>query len=171
MLRLVESGDRLEVTSPMTPGRRAFFFLIGLVPLMAPYELLLVPGWETIFHPFFALAAIISGGALAVSAFFVWASVAGIESSAQFDRRRHTLTTLERAPIMPTRIRTAPLAELRAIELEKSEWSEGGPTYSLRMDLADGRRFKLLAGYSRPEAAEAVRRRIALFLAEPPVTR
>lgn len=171
MLRLVESGDRLEVTSPMTPGLRVVYFLIGLVPLIAPYELLLVPGWETIFHPFFALAAIISGGALAVSAFFVWASVAGIESSAQFDRRRHTLTTIERAPIMPTRIRTTSLADLRAIEVEKTEWSDSGPTYSLRIDLADGRKFKLLAGYSRPEQAEAVRRRVALFLAEPPLTR
>jgi hypothetical protein len=151
----------------MTPGLRAFFFLIGLVPLAAPYELLIKPGWETIFHPFFALAAIISGGALVVSALFVWASVAGIEAGARFDRRRRTLTTVERAPVMPTRTRTRPLDELRAIEIEKTDWSDSGPTYSLRLGFADGQALKLLASFARPEEAEAVRRRIGRFLAGP----
>jgi hypothetical protein len=167
MLRVVERGDELNITSPMTPGLRAFYLLIGLVPLAAPYELLIKPGWQTIFHPFFALAAIISGGAVAVSALFVWISVAGIESSARFDRRRRTLTTVERAPIMPTRTRTRPLDELRAIEVEKTEWSDSGPTYSLRLECADGQKLKLLASYARPEEAEAVRRHLGRFLAEP----
>ena len=167
MLRVVESGDELNVTAPMTPGLRAFFFLIGLVPLAAPYELLIKPGWETIFHPFFALAAIISGGAVVVSALFVWASVAGIEAGARFDRRRRTLTTVERAPVMPTRTRTRPLDELRAIEIEKTEWSDSGPTYSLRLECADGLTLKLQAAYARPEEAEAVRRHIGNFLAGP----
>ena len=167
MLRVVERGDELNITSPMTPGLRAFYLLIGLVPLAAPYELLIKPGWQTIFHPFFALAAIISGGAVALSALFVWIAVAGIESSARFDRRRRTLTTVERAPIMPTRTRTRPLDELRAIEVEKTEWSDSGPTYSLRLECADGQKLKLLASYARPEEAEAVRRRLGRFLAEP----
>ena len=167
MLRVVESGDELNITSPMTPGLRAFFFVIGLLPLAAPYELLIKPGWQTIFHPFFALAAVISCGAVAVSGFFVWASVAGIESSARFDRRRRTLTTVERAPVMPTRTRTRSLDELRAIEIEKTDWSESGPTYSLRVDCAGGWKLKLLATYSRSEEAEAVRRRIGRFLAAP----
>ena len=167
MLRVVERGDELNITSPMTPGLRAFYLLIGLVPLAAPYELLIKPGWQTIFHPFFALAAIISGGAVALSALFVWIAVAGIESSARFDRRRRTLTTVERAPIMPTRTRTRPLDELRAIEVEKTEWSDSGPTYSLRLECADGQKLKLLASYARPEEAEAVRRHLGRFLAEP----
>jgi hypothetical protein len=166
MLRVVERGDELNITSPMTPGLRAFYLLIGLVPLAAPYELLIKPGWQTIFHPFFALAAIISGGAVALSALFVWIAVAGIESSARFDRRRRTLTTVERAPIMPTRTRTRPLDELRAIEVEKTEWSDSGPTYSLRLECADGQKLKLLASYARPEEAEAVRRHLGRFLAE-----
>jgi hypothetical protein len=167
MLHMVERGDELNVTSPMTPGLRAFFFLIGLVPLAAPYELLIRPGWQTIFHPFFALAAIISGGAVMLSALFVWAAVAGIESSARFDRRRRTLTTVERAPVMPTRTRTRPLDELLAIEIEKTEWSDSGPTYSLRLDCADGQKLKLVASYARPEDAEGIRRHIGRFLAEP----
>ena len=167
MLRVVERGDELNITSPMTPGLRAFYLLIGVVPLAAPYELLIKPGWQTIFHPFFALAAIISGGAVALSALFVWIAVAGIESSARFDRRRRTLTTVERAPIMPTRTRTRPLDELRAIEVEKTEWSDSGPTYSLRLECADGQKLKLLASYARPEEAEAVRRHLGRFLAEP----
>jgi hypothetical protein len=168
MLRVVESGEELTITSPMTPGLRALFFLIGLVPLAAPYELLIKPGWQTIFHPFFALAAILSGGAVVVSALFVWASVAGIESSARFDRRRRTLTTVERAPVMPTRTRIRPLDELLAIEIEKTEWSDSGPTYSLRLDCAGSQQLKLVASYARPEEAEAVRRHLGRFLAGSP---
>jgi len=166
MLRVVERGDRLEITSPMPVGKRLLFAVLALVPLLAPYQLLIAPGWESILNPFFGFAALISLGALAVSGFLVWAAIAGIESTARFDRQRRTLTTVARAPVMPLQARTCSLDDLRAIKVETTEWSDGGPSYSLKIDTADGRAFKLLAEYDKAEAEE-VRRQISHFLAHP----
>jgi len=166
MLRVIESGDQLEINSPMPVGRRLLFAVLALVPLLAPYQLLIAPGWESILNPFFGFAALISLGALAVSGFLVWAAIAGIESTARFDRQRRTLTTVARAPVMPLQSRTYSLDDLRAIEVETTEWSDGGPSYSLKIDTADGRAFKLLAEYDKAEAEE-VRRQVSRFLAHP----
>jgi len=166
MLRVVERGDRLEITSPMPVGKRLLFAVLALVPLLAPYQLLIAPGWESILNPFFGFAALISLGALAVSGFLVWAAIAGIESTARFDRQRRTLTTVARAPVMPLQARTCSLDDLRAIKVETTEWSDGGPSYSLKIDTADGRAFKLLGGFDQA-GVEAVRRRVSEFLAQP----
>lgn len=166
MLRVTESGDRLEITSPMPVGKRLLFAVLALVPLLAPYQLLIAPGWESILNPFFGFAALISLGALAVSGFLVWAAIAGIESTARFDRQRRTLTTVARAPVMPLQARTYSLDDLRAIEVTATEWSDGGPSFSLEIDTADGRAFKLLAEYDKAEAEE-VWRQISRFLAHP----
>ncbi len=166
MLRVVEEGNRLEIISPMPAGKRVLFGVLALVPLLAPYQLLIAPHWEDVLNPFFGFAALISLGALAVSAFLVWAAIAGIESTALFDRQRRTLTTIARAPVMPLQARRYSLNDLRAIEIEKTEWSAGVPSYSLRIDTADGRAFKLLAEYDRAEP-EAVLRQISRFLAQP----
>jgi hypothetical protein len=166
MLRVVESQDRLEIVSPMPLLKRLLFLLLALVPLLAPYELLVAPGWESILNPFFGFAALISFGALAVSGFLAWAAIAGIEPTARFDRQRRTLTTVARAPVMPLQARTYSLDDLRAIEVETTEWSDGGPSYSLKIDTADGRAFKLLAEYDKAETEE-VRRQISRFLSQP----
>jgi hypothetical protein len=164
MLRVLECGDQMEITSPMPVGKRVAFFVLALVPLLAPYQLLVAPGWENLVNPFFAFAALISLGALAVTAFLVWAAIAGIESTARFDRMRRTLTAVARAPVMPLQSHTYTLDDVRAIEVETTEWSDSGPSYTLRIDTADGRAFKLLAGYEKAEVEE-IRGRISRFLA------
>lgn len=167
MLRVAEEADTFEITSPMPTGRRLVFAALALFPLLAPYELLLKPGWETIFHPMFGLAAIISLGALCLSALLIWAAIAGMESSARFDRRRRTLTLVSRAPVMPLKPRTCSLSDLKAVEVDRTEWSDSGPSFSLRLETLDGRSFRLLGGYEQAEV-EDVRRRLGRFLSEPP---
>lgn len=153
----------------MPPLKRAILLALAAFPLLAPYELLLKPGWETIFHPFFGLAALVSLGALALTALLLWAAAAGIESSARFDRRRRTLTTIERAPIMPTRSRTCSLNDLRSVEVAKTEWSDSAPSYSLLIHTLDGRSLRLLGGYEQAEV-EAIQSRLARFLAGSPAS-
>ena len=162
--KVVETAEILEVTSPMPTGRRVLFGLLALIPLLAPYELLLKPGWETVFHPAFAFAAIISLGAMFVSAFLLWAALAGLESRARFDLRRQTLTTAFWAPVVPLTQHTYSLRDLRAVRLEETEWSEGSPSYSLQIETIDGRSLRLMGEYDRGEV-EAVQSRIARFLA------
>ena len=165
MLNVIETADALEVTSPMPSGRRVLFGLLALIPLLAPYELLLKPGWENILNPFFGFAAIISLGALFLSAFLVWAAIAGLESRARFDLRHRTLTTAFWAPVVPLTMHTYSLNDLRGVQLETTEWSDGSPSYSLRVETIDGRTLKLMGEYDRREV-EAVQSRIARFLAQ-----
>jgi len=164
MLNVIETQDTLEVTSPMPIGRRVFFGLIAIFPLLAPYELLLKPGWENILNPFFGLAALISLGALLLSAFLVWAAMAGLESRVRFDLSRRTLTTAFWAPVVPLTMHTFSLNHLRSVRLETTEWSEGSPSYSLLIETTDGRALRLMGEYDRQEV-EAVQSRIARFLA------
>ena len=164
MLNVVETEDTLEVTSPMPIGRRGLFGLIAVIPLLAPYELLLKPGWENILNPFFGLAALISLGALLLSAFLIWAAIAGLESRARFDLQGRTLTTSFWAPVVPLTMRTYSLNDLRAVRIETIEWSEGSPSYSLQIETLDGRAFKFTSEDDQREV-EAVRSRVARFLA------
>jgi hypothetical protein len=166
VLLVVETGDQLEVTSLMPAGKRVLFFILALVPLLAPYELLLKPGWESILNPYFGFAAIVSLGAMLVSGFLVWAAIAGIESSARFNLRQGTLSTLWWAPVIPLRAQKYSLNDLCAIEVETTEWTDGPPSHLLNLETADGRAFKLLGGYDRGEV-EAVRRQIGRFLSQP----
>lgn len=165
MLNVIETGDTLEVTSPMPVGRRVLFGLLAIFPLLAPYELLLKPGWESILNPFFGFAALISLGALCLSAFLVWAAIAGLESRARFDLPHRTLTTAYWAPVVPLTMRPYSLNDLRAVRLETIEWSEGSPSYSLRIETTDGRSLRLMGEYDRPEV-EAIQSRIASFLSQ-----
>jgi hypothetical protein len=65
-VELVDLGSRLEVRSPMRPGMRVVVALLGLFPLVAPCELLVRPAWTAVLHPSFAVAAVVSLGALAL---------------------------------------------------------------------------------------------------------
>jgi hypothetical protein len=164
VLNVIETGDTLEVTSPMPVGRRVLFGLLAIFPLLAPYELLLKPGWESILNPFFGFAALISLGALCLSAFLVWAAIAGLESRARFDLPHRTLTTAYWAPVVPLTMRTYSLNDLRAVRIETIEWSEGSPSYSLQIETLDGRTLKFTSEDDQREV-EAVRSRVARFLA------
>ena len=102
MLELVSTSDRLEVVSPMPAGWRLLLALLSLVPLLAPYELLVRVEWNDYFHPFFLLAAIVSAGAGAVSVFFLFSAAAGLSSRMRFDRARSTFTDSAVAPVVPS---------------------------------------------------------------------
>ncbi|RPI07310.1 MAG: hypothetical protein EHM71_10925, partial [Zetaproteobacteria bacterium] len=89
---LVERMDCLEIRSRMRVGMRILLAAFGLLPLLAPYELLIKIDWEHFVNPFFFLAAFISAGATALSAFLFFAAVAGLSSKIVFDRRAATFS-------------------------------------------------------------------------------
>jgi hypothetical protein len=162
-LPVVESGDALEIESPMPVGKRVLFFLLGLFPLIAPYELLVKPRWTGYANFFFLFPALISLGAMCVSAFFVWAAVAGIKSRMKFDRARGLFTYTASAPAMGTRTSSCPIAAIAAVEIQTHEWSDGAPSYSLNVVTRDQQTFRTSSSWSREEV-EALRQRVGAFL-------
>lgn len=147
----------------MPAGRRIFFGVAALVPLLAPYELLFSVRWDTWMHPFFFLAALVSVGALAITGLLLFAAVAGLESQMILDQAQNRFTYSERAPILPTRVHQLPLEAVRAVTVETHNWSDGPPSYSLKISAAGGRSFATASSDSREEIENLRERAIRLL--------
>jgi hypothetical protein len=159
----VEREARLEVRSPTRVGMRVVFALVGLFPLIAPYELLVRTAWTTYLHPFFALAAVISLGATALSAFLFFAAVAASSSGMVFDRRTATVCAWSRAPIVRRTEREVAWSQVVGVEVAKTDWTDGSPSYRLRVALADGSSLESGSSWSRSEV-ETIRDRVVRFV-------
>lgn len=160
---LRERDDRLEVRSPMRTGTRVLFFVLALFPLLAPYELIVKVEWESYLHPFFLLAAFISVGATALSAFLVFAAVAGLSSKMVFDARAATFTYSAQAPIVRPTSQVYPMADVVGVELRERNWSDSAPSYHLGVVVAGGTVFESGSSWSRGEI-ELLRVRVEQFL-------
>jgi len=162
-LELLESDDHLTLNSPMPPGRRALFACLSLVPLLAPYELMIRVRWTSVVHPFFLLAAVISLGALIVTGFLLFAALAGLESRMVFDRHANRFTYSASAPVVPPWSRVFPIGAIERVETVTHEWSDGAPSYSLRVVVTGGEQFTSGSSWSRAEL-EGIRARVLCFL-------
>lgn len=161
-LPVVEGAGVLEIESPMPAGKRILFLLLALFPLLAPYEILVKPRWTGFVNVFFLFAALVSLGALVVSAFLAWAAVAGIRSRMTFDRARGLFTYTASAPAMGTRTTRCPLDAIAAVTVQTHEWSDGAPSYSLNVLTKDEKTFRTSSVWSRAEV-EALRNRVEAF--------
>ena len=148
----------IDLASPMPVGRRVMFGLLAFVPLIAPYELLLRPGWSTWFHPAFLFAAAIALGAVAVSAFLLAVALAGLEQRMRFDTNASTFTHWRRAPVVPARSSTWPLSSIERIEIAVHEWSDSADTYSVRVIVQGGLDIDSASSESRAEVEQYVAR-------------
>lgn len=164
MIKVIESEDVIEVQSNLPIGQRVLFVLLALVPLLAPYELIIRPKWQSYLNLFFLFVAVISFGALVVSAFFVWAAIAGLDSKLRFDKAAGMLTYSVSAPILRWRTERYPVESLATMQVEIHDWSDGSPSYSLVAVMADGRSLKSGSSWSREEI-EAIVQRVTSFLA------
>ncbi len=160
---VTEENGKLTITEHMPWGRRFLFLLLGLFPLIAPYELLLRPGWRSINNFFFLVALAISLGAVFLSGFLVFAAFAGLSTQLTFDVISRTFTYKHQAPIVPFRRDLIAWEHIDHIDLEKHDWSDGEPSYSLILRLDDGRSFKSGSFPTLPQA-EAVRERVEHML-------
>ena len=162
---VVTSSVRLEIRSPMRAGLRVVLAVMGAVPLLAPYELLVRPGWQRVADPFFAFAALVSAGAVAVSCLFLAAAVAGTSSRIVVDRRAGTVAFTSQAPVVRRSTRVYALRDVVAVEVGVQDWSDGDPAHHVRLAMVDGTVLRTGSSTSCAEV-EAIRARLASFLAE-----
>lgn len=167
MIRFVERPGKLEVSSPVRPGTRCVFGALALFPLVAPYELLVRIRWETYWHPFFALAAIISVGAIALSGLLVYASVAALSSTLILDAGDSAFTYSAIAPLVAFQPVTRAFSDITGIDVVKTEWTDGSPTYRIAISCADGAKYET-ASVLDPAEAESGRARISEFITRSP---
>ena len=155
IIQVTESAERLDLISAMPVGKRIFLALLGLIPLLAPYELVWRVQWHDYWNLVFLLFAIVSVGAVAVSGLFLFAALAGLSSRMSFDALRSNFTYSERAPLVPQRTQVLPLSSIESIHIRTQEWSDGSPSYSLRVTMFNGAVFDSGSSESRQEIEQA----------------
>jgi hypothetical protein len=159
----IETEVVLEIRDRVSLRTRVIFALLSLFPLLAPYELLILPKWEHRLHPFFLLCAFISVGAMALSGLLAWAAIAGLNTRIRFDRPRGTFTYMWAAPIVALRKYECSIRSIRAVEIETHDWSDSAPSYSLKIRLENEREFNSGSSWSLEEI-EGIKARVTAFL-------
>jgi hypothetical protein len=147
-----ESDGILEIREEMNLGKRVFFLLLALFPLLAPYQLILRTGWTSFFNFIFLLALVISLGAIFLSGFFVFTAVAGLSTLLRFDTHQRVFTYTQAAPIVPLTRKRLPFDQINRLEVEEHDWSDGSPTFSLRVHTKDESSFKSGSFWNKQEA-------------------
>lgn len=154
MLDCSTSDGVTELVSPMPAGLRVVFALLALVPLIAPYDLLVKPRWDTWLHPAFLVAAAVALGAMAVSGFLLFAAAAGLDQRLRFDTGTSTVTYWRRAPLVPARSVAWRFDAIASIDVDVHGWSEGPDSYSIRVTMTDGTTVSTGSTSSREQAEQ-----------------
>jgi hypothetical protein len=155
MIEVSGGADRLDIISPMPRGKRLLFALLSLIPLLAPYELILRVQWSDYRHPLFLFAVIISAGAVALSAFLIYAAVAGLSTRMTLDPASSTFTYSEEAAVLSRRTQVFPLSLVESVHIRTHEWSDGAPSFSLMVKMADGASFVTGSSSSQQDVQHA----------------
>lgn len=154
MSKITQTNDKIEITETMSTGIRVFLFLLGLLPWLAPYELLIKPGW-TGFHISTLVFLIISLGAIAISIAFIGAAVFGMNQTATFDLTTRTITHRYETIVHALQTKRYSFNDISKSTVREHDWDSGPRTYSLEISFKDG--HKILCGnFSSHKAAEAV---------------
>ena len=90
-----------------------------------------------------------------MSGLFLFAALAELSSQMTFNALRSTFTYSERAPIVPQRTQVLPLSSIESIHVRTQEWSDGSPSYSLRVTVFNGAVFDSGSSESRQEIEQA----------------
>jgi len=128
-----------------------FIFLLGLLPWLAPYELLIKPGW-TGFSLYLLFLFIISLGAIALGLFFFAAALFGLNQTLIFDRKSRSITHAYEATLIPLRVKKYSFNQLTSIESVRHDWSDSPTTYGLKFTFADGHSAEPLSFNTKKEA-------------------
>lgn len=163
MMTVIETDKTIEVRSRVSGGMRVLCLLIALIPLLAPYELLIRIRWSSYLNPYFFFAAFIAAGAAAVSLFFVWFAIAAMNTIFRFERPQNRLIAIREAPVFGIKTRHFTLQDVREVETVRTDWTEGAPSYSLQILLADGTRLRS-GPHGSGEEVRDIAARIRLFL-------
>ncbi len=156
MSKIIQSNGKIEITETMSTGIRVFLFLLGLLPWLAPYELLIKPGWSG-FNGMTLFFAAISLGAIAISLGFIGAAVFGMNQTAIFDLTARTITHRYETAVNALQTKRYSFSDMTKSEVREHDWDSGPRTYSLEIYFKD--KHKILCGNfpSREEAEEILK--------------
>lgn len=155
MSHITQSANKIEITETMSTGIRVFLFLLGLLPWLAPYELLIKTGWWSEFSLVMLFFLAISLGAIAVSFGFIGAAIFGMNQTATFDLAARTIIHRYETAINALQTKKYSFNDISRSEVREHNWDSGPNTYSLEIYFKD--KHKILCGnFSSRAEAESV---------------
>jgi hypothetical protein len=133
---------------------RVVFVAIAVLPLVAPYELLIKPRWNGTLSPAMIIPLIISAGAVAVSAGLVAAAGYGVSQRVRVDFAGRVVRFALIAPLQRLALRRYPFAAVRAVHGWREAGADGPDSYGLRIEFADGSGVRIGPTQSAAKARE-----------------
>ena len=147
-----QSDSRIEFRSYFSSAARTLILIGGLLPLLAPYELLIKPSWRGDITLIWVCFLFISAGAVAVSVFCVCAALFGLSQRVRFDSRGQVLTYAFKAPGLRPRVQRLPFSAVGTLSVKTYNWTEGPDTYNLVAKLSGYRDIEFGHFTERTEA-------------------
>jgi hypothetical protein len=147
-----QTADKLEFRSSLSRIVRIVLLIFGLIPLLAPYELLIKPAWNGRISIAMLFFLVISVGAIGVSIFFVSAALFGRSQQFQFDASNRTVYYRFKTAINPFREERYDFSQIEALEIKGNEWDSRPDTYDISMKIRDNREANFGDFRSRQEA-------------------
>ncbi len=157
------SPDDAIYCEPMRGLARVLLFLAGLVPFLAPYELLIRPG-----VPVFRLGMIplwvIAIGATCVGTVLLAAAVLGFTKTVHFDRQRRLVIVRADGIFGLSHVRTHAFERLGMPGVHLDDDTEGPPVYRLEIPVAGRRRPIEIAVFKTEVEATVQEDRLRIIL-------
>jgi hypothetical protein len=125
------SAKTIAFNKRVHPAIRIGITLIGLFPLLVPYELLIKARWETTLSAAFLLSLFVSLLMMVASAFVLFVAFFAQNQYVCFDGHRATLTYGWSDAIRPYRETVYRFTELSPPELLTTTWSDSPNSYDI----------------------------------------
>jgi len=139
---LSQSDQLVEFSDRVSPLARVLIFVFGLIPLYAPYDLLLPLSRWNGFSFFLAWAVVISLGAIVLSLLFIAAAFLGINSTVRFDGVRRIATYGWETAVTRLKVTQHAFDEIERLRIETHEWTDGPATHNIVVELKAGGKFE-----------------------------
>ncbi len=148
-------NDQITFSERMPTGVRILLIVFGLIPFLAPYDLLIRPGW-TSFNLMLVFAIIISLGAVAVGFLFIFSGLFGLNQALHFDGSTRTIDYAYETPLIPIRRFRYQFDDVSEMKVITHDWSDAPSTYGVQVIFNDNRKTEVGSFANEIEAAEAL---------------
>lgn len=125
----------------MSRKARLGFGLAGILPLLAPYNLLLKPAWGNALGFSLLFTFVVSLGATAVAVLLLLVAIYGINRRVEFDKSAEVVRVLESNLLQRAREVNYAFADIAQLELVYHDWSTGPSTYEICLTPRTGKPF------------------------------
>jgi hypothetical protein len=147
--------DQIVFTERMPAGFRIILILVGFVPFLALYDLLIRPDWEGFSLPL-VFAIFVSLGAVAVGLLFIFSGLFGLNQELHFNGTTRTVEYAYETPLIPIRRFRYQFGDIMETRVNTHDWSESPSTYGVQVVFRDNRKTEVGSFAKEIDAEEAL---------------